>query len=669
MTIGNLIQTAIDRALEHYQPVLQLVRDTLPARALPPEGQDGSGGYPASPHDHDDRYYTKPQTDAEITEAIATHEGAVNPHAQYLLLSSVSLTATPNFVPRAGVAGKLATGWIPAILLDSMVSGTLPIANGGTGATTAVAALVALGGVRNAGSVVSFQAGLDLGKGSAGTAGRVYLATDTLRIYRDTGTQWVVIGSVQLTDQLGELSDPQHGSRGGGTLHAVATISVNGFLSAADKAKLDGVAAGAQVASVSATAPLASSGGTTPTISLQSQAANVVLAGPATGAASAPAFRVLVAADIPPLDASKISSGTIPIVNGGTGQSSASAALTALGGVRNAGNVSSIQAGLDSAKPSAATPGQLYVSTDTQQVYRSTNMGWQLVASVRLADQLGEVSDAQHGTRSGGTLHATATPSVAGFMSAADKSKLDSVGANIAYLNAAQTWTAAQTFNAGATLPLGQDLRANGATRGVMERLIDVRGLNFADEHFRTGVATAGYTWRGPPFTVPLTVDYAANGDYLVVTPANGGRHFFAKTISTFANRSLTIRAAPQHNALVGLRVDDGTDNNYYQAVLRFAGAGQMRFEMHQRTSGGTVTVQLGPTTMLGALLVFQLLSFQPAATHTPFMYIVNEVGFSSIMISGIGVSWAAQRAGIVVQEGESGTGFSFVDWLKNEHT
>lgn len=482
-TIGNLIQTAIDRALERYQPVLQLVRDTLPARALPPEGQDGSGGYPASPHDHDDRYYTKPQTDAEITDAIAAHEGAANPHAQYLLLSSVSLTPTPNVVPRAGVAGKLAVGWIPQILLDSMVSGTLPIANGGTGTTTAAAA------------------------------------------------------------------------------------------------------------------------------------------------------------------------------------------LTALGGVRSAGGVSSIQSGLDTAKPSPSPAGQLYISTDTQQVYRSTNLGWQIVASVRLADQLGEVSDAQHGTRSGGTLHATATPSVAGFMSAADKSKLDGVGANIAYLNAAQTWTAAQTFNAGATLPLGQDLRANGATRGVMERLIDVRGLNFADEHFRTGVATAGYTWRGAPFTVPPTIDYAANGDYLVVTPSNAGRHFFAKTISTFANRSLTIRAAPQHNALVGIRVDDGTDNNYYQAVLRFAGAGQMRFEMHQRTAAGSVSIQLGPTTMLGALLVFQLLSFQPAATHTPFMYIVNEVGFSSIMLSGIGVSWAAQRAGIVVQEGEVGTGFSFIDWFKNEHS
>jgi hypothetical protein len=36
-----------------------------------------------------------------------------------------------------------------------------------------------------------------------------------------------------------------HGNQGGGTLHALATVSVNGFMSAADKSKLNGIAAGA----------------------------------------------------------------------------------------------------------------------------------------------------------------------------------------------------------------------------------------------------------------------------------------------------------------------------------------------------------------------------------------------------------------------------------------
>lgn len=49
------------------------------------------------------------------------------------------------------------------------------------------------------------------------------------------------------------IGDAQHGSRSGGTLHAIATTLSAGFLSASDKTKLDGVASGA--AAVSSTAP------------------------------------------------------------------------------------------------------------------------------------------------------------------------------------------------------------------------------------------------------------------------------------------------------------------------------------------------------------------------------------------------------------------------------
>lgn len=47
--------------------------------------------------------------------------------------------------------------------------------------------------------------------------------------------------------QVGVLAtDAQHGARGGGTQHADATTSVSGFMSGADKTKLDGITAGAE---------------------------------------------------------------------------------------------------------------------------------------------------------------------------------------------------------------------------------------------------------------------------------------------------------------------------------------------------------------------------------------------------------------------------------------
>ena len=103
------------------------------------------------------------------------------------------------------------------------------------------------------------------------------------------------------------------------------------------------------VTSVTGTSPVASSGGATPAISLSaaygdtlnpygSKTANFVLAAP-NGSAGVPSFRALVAADIPNLDASKITSGTLGITRGGTGQSTATAAFDALSPLTTLGDM------------------------------------------------------------------------------------------------------------------------------------------------------------------------------------------------------------------------------------------------------------------------------------------------------------------------------------------
>jgi hypothetical protein len=99
------------------------------------------------------------------------------------------------------------------------------------------------------------------------------------------------------------------------------------------------------VTSVTGTSPIASSGGATPAISLASgygdtqnpyasKTANYVLAAP-NGSSGVPTFRAIVAADIPTLNqnttgtASNVT-GTVAIGNGGTGQTTATAAFDAL---------------------------------------------------------------------------------------------------------------------------------------------------------------------------------------------------------------------------------------------------------------------------------------------------------------------------------------------------
>ncbi len=49
-------------------------------------------------------------------------------------------------------------------------------------------------------------------------------------------------GGYPILDSAGTVADTQHGSRGGGALHAVATPALTGFEALTDKSKLDGIA-------------------------------------------------------------------------------------------------------------------------------------------------------------------------------------------------------------------------------------------------------------------------------------------------------------------------------------------------------------------------------------------------------------------------------------------
>lgn len=54
--------------------------------------------------------------------------------------------------------------------------------------------------IQNAGNTPSVQSGLDTSKPTAGIVGRIYIATDTKKIYRDTGSTWDVVGIVNWSD-------------------------------------------------------------------------------------------------------------------------------------------------------------------------------------------------------------------------------------------------------------------------------------------------------------------------------------------------------------------------------------------------------------------------------------------------------------------------------------
>lgn len=160
-----------------------------------------------------------------------------------------------------------------------------------------------------------------------------------------------------------------HGNQAGGALHADATSGASGFLSALDKVKLDGIESGATSDQTAADVPFTPSGDLTAS---DVQGALVELRDDTDGklTGKADVVRSLVAG--------------AGLVGGGT----LSSDLTFSVG--------------------APSDGSILVNADDIQVG--------VLAS-----------DAQHGARGGGSQHAVATTSVAGFLSASDKTKLDGV--------------------------------------------------------------------------------------------------------------------------------------------------------------------------------------------------------------------------------------------------
>lgn len=157
-----------------------------------------------------------------------------------------------------------------------------------------------------------------------------------IQLRRGTASQWTTANTLLAQGEIGLELDTNKIKVGDGT----TSWNSLGYYGAGG------------VTSVTGTSPVVSSGGTTPAISLASgygdtqnpyasKTANYILGAP-DGISGVPTFRAIVAADIPTLNqnttgtASNVT-GTVAIANGGTGQTTQQAALTALSGTQTSG--------------------------------------------------------------------------------------------------------------------------------------------------------------------------------------------------------------------------------------------------------------------------------------------------------------------------------------------
>jgi hypothetical protein len=217
-------------------------------------------------------------------------------------------------------------------------------------------------------------------------------------------------------------------------------------------------------------------------------------------------------------------------------------------------------------------------------------------------------------------------------------------------------------------------------TRSVLDTWDALTALHYGGRegicsHFREGtIAETGMAWAGAPFAVPGTVNLE-NSVLLAVTLTRSFLYQPLPATNTYTKRASVALFSVTLNDLVGLRLDDASDNNYLEVVLMVSQASptQWTVRTRRRTGGGAVTTQDGDAmnTDPGFILAMVMTGTRWSAWNA-YPALNTNMGFAGRMfkpyttLGAVNLAFTPTRAGIVFEPGAIGETnlFALVDWF-----
>lgn len=311
--------------------------------------------------------------------------------------------------------------------------------------------------------------------------------------------------------------------------------------------------------------PVTASG--TLALSLLTQTANTVLAGPASGGAATPTMRALVAADIPAISLTTGVSGVLPSANGGTGVNNAGTLTNATNTTITGGGTLAL-AGFTLTVPATGTAallGTANVFTAAQTV-NGANLGIAITGAASggtpsiVASSPAQVASATAGT----PLQITASPAIAGSSNAGA-----AAGGSITYTAGAAARNTSGNANGGDHIFVpGAGIGTGTAGNVVIGAFIKMQsGGTFG---LISGVQATNGLWLSNAASagqVVVKTDGGSN-DYIGV----GSGSYLAFSSSTGGYQ--TIDTGIRRNAAAVVEVNNGTSGQWgsLKAGVRDAG-------------------------------------------------------------------------------------------------
>lgn len=209
-----------------------------------------------------------------------------------------------------------------------------------------------------------------------------------------------------------------------------------------------------------------------------------------------------------------------------------------------------------------------------------------------------------------------------------------------------------------------EDVYPDGESdRGLFARMVNRAGISVYTDHFRSGAIPTGFSWiaDGTFNGTPGGIDYSHRSSYLRVV-ADSTPHFLADAITTYSDRWFLARVSTGYATEIGLRLDDGSDDNYAEIILDPDNVGGYNVDFRYRAGGGAVTDTPGPYYPATELAVVALYWY--SVTPAVWGYLYRENGdLASLNGFATGaLAWTPARVGIKVQVNGGDPGI--VDWF-----